>query len=180
MRRQQLNVFKGIGFLIVLAIGLAVFQPAKAASVAITARPVVISRPAVSTPTVRVSTPTPPPARVSPPPMRSSGSYRSMNESAPASTPMPMPLYVPMFIGGSGASASEATEVATPLLTKCTVKEFEQARLWQEDCKNLKEVQSGYCPLLSYFRYCKETTPEEAQDLKPAGEKYKHVFLTGS
>ncbi|MNB61091.1 hypothetical protein D3C87_885600 [compost metagenome] len=93
---------------------------------------------------------------------------------------MPMPLYVPIFMNGSGASASEATEVATPMLTKCTKAQFEQARLWQEDCKNLKDIHERYCPIMSYFRYCKEATSEEVQELKPAGDKYKHVYMTGS
>jgi hypothetical protein len=178
MREQQLNVLKGIGFLIVLAIGLAIFQPAKAATVTISvpARPVIVSRPATVSPTVRVSTPSTP--RVSAPAMRSSSSYRSMNETSTTNS-IPMPLYVPIFLNGSGASASEKVEVATPFLTKCTNAQFEQAKLWQEDCKNIADINAHYCPILSYFRYCKEADPSEVQDLKTAGDKYKHVFLTG-
>jgi len=176
MRERQFNVLKGMAVLLLLAIAIGLFPQKSHAAPVIVARPVVISRPVVSTAsTVRVS----PPVRVSVPP-KASSSYRSMNgSSGTSSMPVPMPLYVPLFLHGSGASASEGTTVATPLLTKCTKEEFEKAKLWQQDCQNLEEIQSRYCPILSYFRYCKETTPEEAQELKPAGDNYKHVFLTG-
>jgi hypothetical protein len=81
------------------------------------------------------------------------------------------------------SSAATAVEVATPLLTACTVEQVAKAEDWQADCKKIIEqdsdsgLDSSYCPLLSYFRYCDEITPEEAIKLRPLKEGYKHVFL---
>lgn len=137
MRERQINVFKGMLFLLGMALCLALFPKAHAAVTIVTARPAItISRPAVTPAAPQVSVPSTPPVRVSSPPVApvrasSSGYSRSMNGSSAApSSSLPIPLYVPIFLHGSGASASEATEVATPLLTKCTPKEFEQAKLW--------------------------------------------------
>ncbi|MNZ69607.1 hypothetical protein D3C78_879130 [compost metagenome] len=172
MREAQIKVLWGIGFLLTMALGIVLVKPAQAA-VTVTARPVIISRPAVSAPRVAPSTP-----RVAPSTPRTSGSsYRSMNGTT-TSSPTFLPLYVPIFLnGGSEATGAEAVQVATPLLTKCTVEQFNQAKLWQQDCMNLDDVGHRYCPLLSYFRYCKEAQPDEVVNLVPAGKDYKHVFL---
>lgn len=121
-------------------------------------------------PTVRVSQP----VRVSSVPKSTIGKNSSS----------PIPLYIPFIVAASSthASASESsTEIATPMLTICSVEEAEKAKLWQEDCKNIAEysndVSSSHCPILSYFRYCKEATPDEIKGLKPLKSNYKHVYL---
>ena len=126
-------------------------------------------------PTVRISQP----VRVSPTPKSVLGknSGNSLNSS-------PIPLYIPLIIAAtsSNASASESSkEIATPMLTICSIEEAEKAKVWQEDCKNIAEysndVSASHCPILSYFRYCKEATPDEIKGLKPLKANYKHVYL---
>lgn len=135
-------------------------QTAEAAPVIVTARPVVVARPAAAA------------VRVSPTTTRSSSStsYRSSSSTF-------LPLYVPLMIAANGSHAAQAVDVATPLLTICTADQLAKAKAWQEDCKNLNDVSSGYCPLLSYFRFCEEAAPDDVKGLKPAGEHYRHVFL---
>jgi hypothetical protein len=125
---------------------------------------------------VRVSAP---PVRVSQP-VRSSFNYKN-NTKVNAS---PIPLYVP-FVAGAVASNANASDneatVATPMLTICTYEEAKKAEEWQKDCNNIaeysNEVSSSHCPILSYFRYCKEATPEEVKGLKPLKSHYKHVYI---
>lgn len=126
-------------------------------AVTIVSRPV-ITTPAKTVPVVRVSQSTP----------------RVSNSTSNSTY---LPLYVPMIVAAGSANAGEVVQVATPMLTVCTTEEFEQAQLWQQDCSNLNDINSNYCPILSYFRYCKEATPDEVKDLKPAKENYKHVFI---
>lgn len=136
-----------------------VSSSAQAATV-ITARPVIISRPVVTARPVARSSPV-------------------TRTSYSGSSPTFLPLYVPIFIAtsSSNASAGERVQVATPLLTICSAEQFKQAKAWQSDCKNLQDISGSYCPLLSYFRFCKEATPDEVRGLKRAGENYRHVFM---
>jgi len=143
---------------------------------------VIVPRAAVSVPVVR-STPVAPVARVSPPPTRVSVSRGSQPENTINTM---VPIMTTMAVVGAvtssnSASASEATpvKVATPLLTVCSVDELKKAQLWQEDCKNIDSefVTVSYCPILSYFRFCKEASVEDVQGLKPVKEGYRHIFL---
>lgn len=143
---------------------------------------IMVPRVTVSAPVVR-SAPVAPVARVSPPPARAavsrvSQSDNTMNTMVPIMTTMAV---VGAVSSSNTASASEATsvKVATPLLTVCSADELKKAQLWQEDCKNIESefVNSSYCPILSYFRFCKEASVEDVQGLKPVKEGYRHIFL---
>lgn len=146
---------------LILAAALAAMSwAASAATVAVSARPVVVTarpmtvvRPA--TPVIR-NVPT--------------TNYRGTSTTI-------LPVYVPLMIHNSSTGARESVEVATPLLTVCTRDQYAKARAWQQDCLNVNEVGAAYCPLLSYFRFCKEASPEDVQGLKPAAENYRHVFM---
>lgn len=146
---------------LIMAAALAAMSwAASAATVAVSARPVVVTarpmtvvRPA--TPVIR-NVPT--------------TNYRGTSTTI-------LPVYVPLIIHNSSTGAREAVEVATPLLTICTEDQFAKAMAWQEDCRSLDEVRERYCPLLSYFRFCKEAAPEDVQGLNPASKNYRHVFM---
>jgi hypothetical protein len=129
-----------------------------AAPVVVVARPAVVARP------VTVSRPAPVVRNVP------TTNYRGTSTTI-------VPLYVPLMLSTGTSGERETVDVATPLLTICTEDQFAQAMAWQEDCRALQEIGSGYCPLLSYFRFCKEAAPEDVQGLKPAGKHYRHVFL---
>ncbi len=119
-------------------------------------------------------------------PVRASSTLKSSFGKSSSHSSTPIPLYVPLVIaatsGHSTVNAKEtATEVSTPMLTICTIDEAEKAKVWQEDCKNIADyshdVSENHCPILSYFRYCKEATPDEVKNLKPLKDNYKHVYL---
>lgn len=165
---------------IALIMGIAVSFEALAITIITPVRVPVMPTRIAPAPTVRPSVSAP--ARVvTPPPARQSVSSKngiSSNSSV-------LPLFVPIMLMSSshGSSAATAVEVATPLLTACTVEQVAKAEDWQTDCKKIIEqdsdsgLNSSYCPLLSYFRYCDEITPEEAIKLRPLKDGYKHVFL---
>lgn len=127
------------------------------AGVIITARPVVTARPIAT-------------ARAAP-------VMRSAPVSSLVSSTAFIPVYVPMILHSHNADTAEQVQVATPLLTVCTKEQFDKAKLWQSDCSNVNEINPQYCPILSYFRYCHEASPDEVKDLKPAGDNYHHVFM---
>ncbi|QTH80431.1 hypothetical protein PA10_00233 [Pseudomonas phage pPa_SNUABM_DT01] len=179
MREKQIKVFWGIGFLIVLAIGLVWAKPSHAAVVV--SRPVIVARPAVTPPPPRVS-----PTRVSSTPTpkaaTATGAHPtqrySSSLSGSSSSPTFLPMYIPIYLPSASTPGTvEKVDVATPMLTKCTQEQFQQAKLWQQDCKQLEDISDRYCPILSYFRYCKEAQPDEIKELKQAGPNYKHVYL---
>jgi hypothetical protein len=75
-------------------------------------------------------------------------------------------------------SQTQASEATDPLLvTVCDGKEFSDALKWQGLCKEDSEINSGYCALLSYFRYCKQADIADVGGLQPAGKDYHNVFL---
>jgi hypothetical protein len=87
-----------------------------------------------------------------------------------------LPLYMTIPVQ-SVTYPHPSVEVATPLLTMCTSAQYYKAQLWQADCASLKDVKTSYCPLLSYFRYCQEATPDDVKGLQPIKEKYHNIFL---
>lgn len=154
-----------LGAVFSVLIGLASSIDLTYAAVTVTARaaPVTVRASAPSIP--RTSMP-----RASAPLVRS-GSSTNM-----------IPMYVMLPVLAASASSSHAgsrseVEVATPLLTVCTTEEFVKAQKWQEDCNQLDNISSRMCPILSYFRYCKEATPDEVRGLKPAKPNYTHVYI---
>lgn len=68
-----------------------------------------------------------------------------------------------------------------PLLTVCTEEQLDMALKWQKDCmNNVKDMEietRTYCPVLSYFRYCKQATVDEVEGLNPVKPTYKNVYL---
>lgn len=68
-----------------------------------------------------------------------------------------------------------------PLLTVCTEEQLDMALKWQKDCmNNVKDMEietRSYCPVLSYFRYCKQATVDEVEGLNPVKPTYKNVYL---
>lgn len=156
-----------LGAVFSVLIGLASSIDLTYAAVTITARAAPVARASVSTPSIpRTSMP-----RVSAPLVRSGSNSTNM-----------IPMYVMLPVLAANASTSHASsrsevEVATPLLTVCTTEEFNKAQKWQEDCNQLDNVSSRMCPLLSYFRYCKEATPDGVKGLQPAKPKYTHVYI---
>lgn len=157
------------------ALALLLAGSAQAAVVArapvVTVRPAApVARPSASAPRVSTAAPI----------MRRSPTTSSSSNSASL-----VPLYVAAGALGlaathsstSQASSASPVQVATPLLTVCTIEEVAKAKAWQEDCKQLDEVQETYCPLLSYFRYCHEAAPGDIRGLKPVSDRYRHVYL---
>lgn len=126
----------------------------------------------VSTPSARVSTPTPS--------VRSSTPRVSTQSSSTNMLPMYMLLPVIATSNSSSANASvevSTVEVATPLLTVCTTEQFAKAQQWQEDCRQLNDIPYHMCPILSYFRQCKEATPDDVKGLLPAKANYRNVYI---
>lgn len=167
---------------IALTLGLAVSFEALAITIISPVRVPVMAPRIVSTPAPTVKPSTSAPSRVtSTPPAR-----QSVPSKSSASSSNMIPLFVPIMLmshSSSASSTAKAVEVATPLLTACTREQAAKAESWQADCRNIiredseSGLDSSYCPILSYFRYCDEITPEEASKLKPLKEQYKHIFL---
>lgn len=111
---------------------------------------------------------------------RSSAVVRSSSSTAAMSSSTNMALMTVAVVaassGSSGASAREVT-ADVPMLTACTAQQFETARAWQDDCRELDSVSSRYCAALSYQRHCDAITPAEAQGLAPARDGYRNTYL---
>lgn len=136
-----------------------------AAPVSVSARATSVSRPAAAT-TRSVATRSTTTTRYASAPRRHTTSG------------VPTPLFIPVsHLADEADDAWEEVAVATPLLTVCTKGELAQAKAWQRDCRELDTINASYCPLLSYFRYCKEAEPADVAGLMPAGPRYRHVHL---
>ncbi|ARV77430.1 hypothetical protein FDI21_gp281 [Pseudomonas phage Noxifer] len=125
----------------------------------------------VSTPSARVSTPTPS-VRSSTPRVSTTSNSTNM---------LPMYMLLPVIAASSSAShastEADTVEVATPMLTVCTTEQYVKAQQWQEDCRQVKDIPYHMCPILSYFRQCKEATPDDVKGLLPAKANYRHVYI---
>lgn len=108
----------------------------------------------------------------------------AMRASPTVHTSNNLPLYVMLAVHSNHSQASSSVvteagtvEVATALLTVCTTEELKKAQLWQGDCKQLSDINYHMCPLLSYFRYCKEAAPDDVKSLSPVKPLYHNVYL---
>lgn len=85
--------------------------------------------------------------------------------------------FVPIY---RHTSTSNSTESDPLLVTVCTNDELARARKWQDLCKEDDGINSEYCSLLSYFRYCRQADLDDVQGLVPASTNYHNVYVDSS
>lgn len=105
---------------------------------------------------------------------------RTMSMSERANTiPQSNIRYHTNYVRSRGPTPT-STDPDPLLVTVCTPDELTKARHWQELCKEDDNVTTGYCSLLSYFRYCKQADLEDVQGLPLAGPNYHNVYVDSS